>query len=77
MIYPDNFEQKIKFAKVRSLVKQSCLSPMGAELVDEMTFAVDFDEITNLLGETWEMTKVLQEEDDFVLSEFVCSAHEF
>lgn len=70
MIYPDNFEQKIKFAKVRSLVKQSCLSPMGAELVDEMTFAVDFDEITNLLGETWEMTKVLQEEDDFALSEF-------
>lgn len=70
MIYPDNFEQKIKFLKVRQMVKQLCLSPMGEERVETMAFMTDYNAIVEHLGVTWEMYRVIQEEDDFTLTEF-------
>ena len=38
MIYPHNFEQKIGFDQIRQLLKSKCLSTLGEERVDEMTF---------------------------------------
>ena len=38
MIYPHNFEQKIGFDQIRQLLKGKCLSTLGEERVDEMTF---------------------------------------
>ena len=38
MIYPYNFEQKTGFDKVRLLISEKCLSTLGKELVDEMSF---------------------------------------
>lgn len=70
MIYPDNFEQKIKFVKVRQMVKQLCLSPLGVEQVDNMAFMTDSDLVKERLGETWEMCHVIQEEEGFALTEF-------
>ena len=70
MIYPDNFEQKLAFVKIRQLVKQLCVSPMGMEKVENMYFTTDYTAINEMLGETWEMCRILQEEADFSLSEF-------
>jgi len=65
MIYPDNFEQKIGFDKVRGLILAQCLSPLGAEKVDEMRFSSNFETIFAQLNQTDEFTKILANEDDF------------
>jgi DNA mismatch repair protein MutS2 len=38
MIYPDNFETKIGFDKIRQLLYDNCLSPMGREMVNDISF---------------------------------------
>ena len=71
VIYPENFEEKIKFTKIRSLIKESCLSSLGKEQVDQMAFSGSFDHVTSLLGETWEFRRILTEEDAFPLGSIV------
>lgn len=65
MIYPENFENKIKFDKIRQLVKGYCLSDMGRELVDRMAFSSNPSHINEQLKETHEFMTILQVEDDF------------
>ncbi|MEG2276248.1 MAG: Smr/MutS family protein [Odoribacter sp.] len=65
MVYPENFENKIKFDKIRQLIKNYCLSDMGRELVDTMTFSADLLVIKEKLNETREFMSILREEDDF------------
>ena len=40
VIYPDNFEHKIEFNKVRQLISDRCLSTLGREKVEEMHFLI-------------------------------------
>ena len=70
MIYPDNFEQKIDFQKVRQLIADRCFSPLGKEKVDEMQFSSDFDEILEKLLQTEEFVKIKEEEDNFPVDSF-------
>lgn len=65
MIYPENFESKIKFDRIRQLVKGYCLSDMGRELVDRMVFLTDPVSIGEQLNETREFISILQAEDAF------------
>ncbi len=65
MIYPENFENKIKFDKIRQLIKGYCLSDMGRELVNQMTFSSDPACIGEQLKETYEFMCILQQEDNF------------
>lgn len=70
VIYPDNFEQKIEFYKIRELVTANCLSPLGKEKVEEMTFSNSFDEIQLQLNRVDEFVYILQEEDSFPSDHF-------
>lgn len=70
MVYPENFENKIKFDKIRQFVKNYCLSDMGRELVDAMTFSADSEVIGEELAETKEFMTILQEEDAFPANHF-------
>ena len=45
MIYPKNFEQKIGFTEVRSLLRARCLSTLGKERIDAMNFSTDDQQI--------------------------------
>lgn len=63
MIYPDNFEAKIKFDKIRQFISGHCLSDMGKELTQNMHFSEDADIIREKLEETVEFMRILQEED--------------
>ena len=47
MIYPDNFEDKIGFNEIRLLLKERCLSTLGKEEVDEMSFTTDCNYINS------------------------------
>ena len=68
MVYPENFETKIKFDKIRQLISNNCLSDMGRELVNDITFSPNAEWIRTALGETAEFTRICQEEDNFPVS---------
>ena len=68
MVYPENFETKIKFDKIRQLISNNSLSDMGRELVDNITFSSDADWIRTSLSETAEFTRICQEEENFPVS---------
>ncbi len=68
--YPDNFEQKIGFDRIREMLHQKCLSNMGHEWVEEMHFKDDFDNISRELGETDEFCRIVREFDHFPSDHF-------
>ena len=70
VIYPNNFEHKIEFYKIRELITAACLSPLGKEKVEEMQFSNSFDNIQLQLNQTDEFVHILQEEDAFPSDHF-------
>ena len=70
MIYPSNFEQKTGFDKVRLLVSDKCLSPLGKERVAAMSFSTDYAFISNELDLVNEFVKIQQGETDFPANYF-------
>ncbi|MCQ2347422.1 MAG: Smr/MutS family protein [Paludibacteraceae bacterium] len=70
--YPDNIEQKIDFAGIRSELRQACDSALGRHLVDEITFLSEFATIRSLLAETSEFKRILEDNAlDFPRGEIV------
>ena len=65
MIYPENFESKIGFDRIRILLKERCLSPMGLEKVDDISFSNDFQFLSHEITATYEFQQILQLEDFF------------
>ncbi|PXV61892.1 DNA mismatch repair protein MutS2 [Dysgonomonas alginatilytica] len=70
MIYPDNFEYKIGFDKIRQFLTDKCLSTLGEEKVEDMAFSSDFDLIQSQLSQTEEFIRIIQEEDNFPVNHF-------
>ncbi len=70
MIYPSNYEHKIGFDEVRSLLRDRCLSTLGREKVDQIAFSVDFREVRELLLQTGEFRRMTAKSDDFPLQFF-------
>ncbi|MBK7132454.1 MAG: Smr/MutS family protein [Bacteroidales bacterium] len=65
MIYPENFENKIGFDRIRELLVEKCLSPMGFEKVEDIGFISDFNTLGHKLSATFEFQQILQFEDFF------------
>lgn len=70
MIYPNNFEQKIGFDYIRHYLRAHCLSQLGHDEVDNISFSTDADSIRELLQQTKEMRQILDTADDFPLRYF-------
>ena len=70
MIYPSNFETKIQFSEIRSLLKGYCLSQLGKDKVDTMAFSDDAEQINMALRQTREFRRMQEEVDDFPLQFF-------
>ena len=70
MIYPKNFEQKIGFTEVRSLLRARCLSPLGKERVDAMSFSTDAVQVNTWMEEIREFRRIQEGQDDFPLDNF-------
>ncbi len=70
MIYPANFESKIQFSEIRSLLKGYCLSQLGKDKVDTMTFGSNAKDINESLNQTREFRRMQEEADDFPLQFF-------
>jgi len=60
MIYPENFEQKINFDAIRSLLSEVCVSDMGREYVTKIRFSVNPTVINKMLLQTTEFIQILE-----------------
>lgn len=70
MIYPDNFESKTGFEKIRQQLHSLTLSPLGDEWIDNIAFTTNYETILESLNQTNEFTKVVTEEEDFPTDAF-------
>ncbi|MDR0686866.1 MAG: endonuclease MutS2, partial [Dysgonamonadaceae bacterium] len=70
MIYPENFEQKINFDKIRQLVANHCLSIPGKEKTAEMTFSHNYETIKTQLTQTNEFLQIIRKKENFPANEF-------
>ena len=70
MIYPNNFEQKIGFDEIRSLLRERCLSTLGKEKVDEIAFSTELDVVNEWLAQIREFRRLQEEADDFPMQYF-------
>ena len=65
MIYPGNFEKKIGFDEIRSALAAKCLSGLGKELVQHMSFSSNAVHIVKLLTQVKEFRSILNTDTDF------------
>ena len=70
MIYPKNFEAKIGFDEIRTMLKTQCLSTLGKEKVDDITFSDDAEVINEWLQQTREFRRLQEEAENFPLNYF-------
>lgn len=70
MIYPNNFEAKVGFLEIRSILREACMSSLGTEKVDDMQVMDNAAEIEEKLARVREMRKLLEEYEDFPLTYF-------
>lgn len=75
MIYPENFEYKIGFDKIRQLLIAKCLSPLGEEKVTNLAFSSDYTYISESLSQTEEFMRIINEEDNFPTNYFLDVRH--
>jgi DNA mismatch repair protein MutS2 len=65
MIYPRNFEEKIGFDRIREMLRELCLSPMGKLYVDKIRFTSNPELLSKLLNQTEEFRQLLLKEGNF------------
>ena len=70
MIYPQNFEQKIGFDEIRTLLTGHCLSTLGIERVVQMKFLTDLHLLRELQEQTREFLRIQEGEEDFPEQDF-------
>ena len=70
MIYPNNFEHKIGFDDIRTLLKERCQSSLGRNMVDEITFSSNADEVNEWMLQANEFRRLKETTDDFPMQYF-------
>ncbi len=70
MIYPNNFEQKIGFSGIRQLLASHCISQMGLERAESVSFTTNINLITKSLEQTEEFITLLQQGIPFPMRDF-------
>jgi DNA mismatch repair protein MutS2 len=71
MLYPQNLEQKLGFDKIREMVKDACISPLGQAYVEKIRFSDDYTMIDKLVRQTAEFKEILLYQPDFPNTNFI------
>ena len=71
MVYPETFEHKIGFDKIRSLVYDKCLSPLGKECVEKIQFSTDLSVISKQLSQIDEFVRIIHGDREFPVNHFI------
>ena len=65
MIFPENFEQKVGFDEIRTLLKGRCMSTLGIEWVDsQLKFLSRYEDVREALDQAQDFIRFSEEEDD-------------
>lgn len=70
MVFPNNFEDKIDFTRIRGLVKEHCLSELGQSLVDDMAFFTNYKTIKLRLDEVQEFKLIVENLEEFPVEHY-------
>ena len=70
MIYPSDFENKIGFKAIREQLNELCISEMGKEFVDKMSFSTDVDKIRTYLRLIQDFETLLQDGVPFPVRDY-------
>lgn len=65
MIFPEDFEIKTGFDRIRRMTADKCLSQLGVKHAENTVFMTDFNLIQLELSKTWEFQKLLSFDDPF------------
>ena len=65
MVYPDSFQDKTGFARIRAELVSLCFGPLGADRAEEMTFTSDSLLLDQWHGQTAEMVAILTGDGTF------------
>lgn len=71
MLYPTDLEQKLGFDRIRELLKEACLSPLGQAFVQKIKFSENFQTIEKLTRQTAEMLEILVAEGEFPAQNYI------
>jgi DNA mismatch repair protein MutS2 len=71
MVYPENFETKIGFDRIRQMLSENCLSPMGKSMVAGIRFENNAEKIAVRLSATHEFQQILRFEDYFPAEHYI------
>lgn len=71
MIYPDNFEQKIGFDKIRQMVEAKCVTNAAREKLANAVFLSDMERLKPILEQTNEMRTICSMDSSFPDSGYV------
>lgn len=71
MLYPENFEYKTGFFKIKKLIKSYCISKLGKSKTDEINFLSDIEIIKTKLKQTEEFKNIVLFCDNFPVSYYI------
>ena len=77
MLYPDNFEHKIGFDSVRSLIDEKCAGSWGVEEAEKISFSNDFDTIVTSLTLINEMMSLITDSNALPVPVVIDLRHQF
>ena len=65
LTYPENFEEKTGFDRIREMIDKHCFSSLGRKQAAGIAFLTDKDSIERLLGQTEEFRQILLAGEQF------------
>ena len=71
VIYPNNFEIKTGFDKIRQLLANYCISSLGQKRVDEIRFSSSAEQISILTGEVEEVCNIFDSDKEFPTGSYI------
>ncbi len=75
MVYPQNFESKIGFDRIRELARNYCLFEPGRKIIDDIGMLTDSGKLNLRLDQTEEFRKILTSGIDFPIDHFIDISH--
>jgi DNA mismatch repair protein MutS2 len=71
VIYPNNFEEKIGFNRIREMLSELCLCGLGRQNAEEISFHSDYEPIRELISQTEEFRQIVLMEPSFPVQHFI------
>ncbi len=71
MIYPQNLEEKLGFDRIRKILHDLCISPLGQALVEDIAFSIEYELINQTTQQVAEFCDILQQEESFPQQNYI------